>query len=68
MNFVAKLFNAHDYDFICTIIDRLSLERHYVLSTIENENVNVEVVARILVQYVFRTYDLFFSITSNRDF
>ena len=68
MNFVAKLSNAHDYDFICTMIDRLNLERHYVLCTIEDENVNVEVVARILVQYVFRTYDLFFSITSNRDF
>ena len=68
MNFVAKLSNAHDYDFICTIIDRLSLKRHYVLCTIENENANVEIAVRILVQYVFRTYDLFFSITSNRNF
>ena len=67
MNFVAKLSNAHDYDFICTMIDRLNLERHYVLCTIEDENVNVEVVARILVQYVFRIHDLFFSITSNRN-
>ena len=67
MNFVAELSNAHDYDFICTIIDRLSLERHYVLCTIEDEDANVEVAVRILVQYVFRTHDLFFSITSNED-
>ena len=67
MNFVTKLFNVHDYNFICTIIDRLSIKRHYVFCTIENENTSVEIVVEILVQYVFRTYDLFFSITLNRN-
>ena len=67
MNFITELFNVHDYNFICTIIDRLSMKRHYVFCTIENENTNVEIAVEILVQYVFRTHDLFFSITSNRD-
>ena len=67
MNFITELSNIHDYNFICTIIDRLSIERHYVFCTIENESTNVEIVVRILVQYVFRIYDLFFSIKSNRD-
>ena len=68
MNFITELFNVHDYNFICTIIDRLNMKRHYVFCTIKNENTNVEIVVEILVQYVFRIYDLFFSITSNRDF
>ena len=57
MNFVTELFNVHDYNFICTIIDRLSMKSHYVLCTIENENTSVEVVVEILVQYVFRIHD-----------
>ena len=68
MNFITKLFNVHDYNFICTIINRLNIKRHYVFCTIENENINVEIVVRIFVQYVFRIYDLFFSIKSNRNF
>ena len=68
MNFITELSNVHDYNFICTIIDRLSMKRHYVFCTIENENTNVEIAVEILVQYVFRIHDLFFSITSNRDF
>ena len=31
INFITKLFNVYDYNFICTIIDRLSMKRHYVL-------------------------------------
>ena len=67
MNFITKLFNVHDYNFICTIINRLNIKRHYVFCTIENESTNVEIAVRILVQYVFRIHDLFFSITSNRN-
>ena len=44
------------------------MKRHYVLCTIENENTSVEIVVEILVQYVFRVHDLFFSITLNRNF
>ena len=43
------------------------MKRHYVFCTIENENTSVEIAVEILVQYVFRIHDLFFSITSNRN-
>ena len=68
MNFIIELFDAHDYNVIYTIIDRLNKKRHYTFCTIEDENINVEVIVRIFIQYVFRTHDLFFFITSNRNF
>ena len=67
MNFITKLLNAHNYNVICTIINRLNKKRHYIFCTIDDEDINVEITARIFIQYVFRTYDLFFSITSNRN-
>ena len=60
MNFITELFNAHNYNVICTIIDRLNKKRHYVFCTIDDENINVEIIVRIFIQYVFRIHDLFF--------
>ena len=34
---------------------------------IDNENINVEIIVRIFIQYVFRIYNFFF-ITLNRNF
>ena len=67
IDFIIELFDAHDHNVICTIIDRLSKKRHYVLCTIDDENINVEITIKILINYVFRTHELLFFITSNRD-
>ena len=68
MNFITELFIAHNYNVIYIIIDRLNKKRHYVSCIIDDENINVEIIVRIFIQYVFRIHDLFFSITSNRNF
>ena len=67
INFIIELFDAHDHNVICTIIDKLSKKRHYVFCTIDDENINVEITIKILINYVFRTYELLFFITSNRN-
>ena len=67
MNFITKLFDAYDYNVIYTIIDRFNKKRHYVFCATEDENINVKIIARIFIQYVFRIYDLFFFITLNRN-
>ena len=67
IDFITELFDAHDHNVICTIIDKLNKKRHYVSCTTEDENTNAKITIKILIQYVFRTHDLFFFITSNRN-
>ena len=67
IDFIIELFDVHDRNVIYTIIDRLSKKRHYVFCTTDDENINVEITIKILINYVFRTHELFFFITSNRD-
>ena len=59
MNFITKLFNAYNYNVIYTIIDRLNKKRYYVFCIIDDENINVEIIVRIFIQYVFRIYKFF---------
>ena len=68
IDFITGLFDAHGHNAICTIIDRLSKERHYAFCTAEDEGTSAEITAKILIQYVFRTHDLFFFITFDRGF
>ena len=51
----------------CTIIDKLNKKRHYASCTTKDENTNAKITIKIFIQYVFRTHDLFFFITSNRN-
>ena len=68
MNFITDLFDFHNHNAICIMIDKLSKKRHYALCTAKDENTFVEITVKILVQYVFRTHDLFTSIIFDRDF
>ena len=68
IDFITKLFDVHDYNVICMIIDRFNKKRHYVFCITKNENTNVEITTKIFIQYVFRTHDLFFSITFDQNF
>ena len=67
IDFIIELFDVHDHNVIYTIIDKFNKKRHYVFCTIDDENINVEITIKILINYVFRTYELLFFITSNRD-
>ena len=66
IDFIIGLLDAHGHNVICTIIDRLSKERHYVLCTADDEGTSAEVTVKILINYVFRTHGLLFFITSDR--
>ena len=68
IDFITKLFNVHDHNVICTIIDRFNKKRHYAFCTTKNENTNVEITTKIFIQYVFRIHDLLFFITFDRNF
>ena len=67
MDFVTGLPQSDDSNAICTIIDRLSKERHYVPCYWGNEGTNVDEVVSILVWNVIRLHGLPSSITSDRD-
>ena len=67
IDFIIELSDAHDHNVICTIIDKLSKKRHYASCTTKDESTNAKITTKILIQYVFRTHDLFFFITSNRN-
>ena len=67
INFIIELSDVHDHNVIYTIIDRHNKKRHYAFCTTKDESINVKITIKILIQYVFRTYDLFFFITLNRN-
>ena len=66
MNFIIELFDSRNNNVICTIIDRLIKKRQYVFCVIDDDDLTIEICVKILLYYVFRIHDLFFSIISNR--
>ena len=67
INFIIELFDFRNNNVICIIIDRLTKKRHYVFCVIDDDDLTIEICVKILLHYVFRIHDLFFSIVSNRD-
>ena len=68
MNFIIELFDVYDYNVIYTIIDKFNKKRYYVFCIVDDENINIEITIKIFINYVFRTHELFFSITFDRNF
>ena len=66
MDFIIGLLTAKGYNAICTLIDKLTKERHYAPCTTNDEGTTAEATAMILLNYLFRTHDIPKSITSNR--
>ena len=67
MDFITGLPESEGMNAICTIIDKLFKERHYVPCRASEEDTTAEATARILIQWVFRTHGLPTTITSDRD-
>ena len=67
MDFITDLPESEGMNAICTIIDKLSKERHYVPCRASEEGTTAEATARILIQWVFRTHGLPTTITSDRE-
>jgi len=66
MDFITGLLFAEKYNAICTIIDRLFKERHYVFCHWGNEGTAVDETVSILIWNVYRLYGLSDSIVSDR--
>ncbi len=66
MDFITGLPMSDGYNAICTIVDRLTKERHYAPCTSSDEGTSVEEMVKVLMQYVFRTHGLPSPITSDR--
>ena len=66
MDFIVGLPQAQGSNAICTIIDRLSKERHYVPCTATDKGTSTEATAEILIGWVFRIHSLLSSIILDR--
>ena len=66
MDFITGLPLSEDYNAICTIIDRLSKERHYVPCYSEDGGTFTEEVVQIMLWNVYCLHDLPSSIVSDR--
>ena len=66
IDFIIGLPDSRGNNVICTIIDRLTKERHYAFCVVDDDGLAVEVCVKILLHYVFRTHGLLFSIVSDR--
>ncbi len=66
MNFITELSLSEGYNAICTIICRLTKERHYVSCHWEDDDISAEETVWIMLWNVYRLHGLFSSIVSDR--
>ncbi len=67
MNFITELPLSEGYNAICTIICRLTKERHYVPCHWGDDDISAEETIWIMLWNVYRLHGLLSSIVSNRD-
>ena len=66
MDFITGLSMSEDYNAICTIIDRLSKERHYIPCHSGDQGTSAEEVVKIMLWNIYRLHGLPSSIVSDR--
>lgn len=66
MNFITELPLSENYNAICTIIDRLLKERHYVPCHSKDEGTSIEEIVQIMLWNVYCLHDLSSSIVSDQ--
>jgi hypothetical protein len=67
MNFVIELFESRDFNAILMIMNRLTKMHHYISCTAIEESINVEEIARLLINQMWKLHELSNFIVSNRD-
>ena len=68
MNFIIDLFDSEEHNVIYIIVDKLFRERHYEFCTTIDEDILIEIIAKILIREIFKNHDLFTFITSDKNF
>ena len=67
MNFVIDLSLLKDKNIILTVICRLTKKRHYISCFTDDERITAEKTAELMLQWIYRIYDLLNFIVLNRD-
>jgi len=67
LNFIIDLSESDESNAILTVIDRLSKKRHYISCWSDDEEIFAEQTVKLLLIWIFRTYELLRSIVFNRD-
>ena len=58
MNFITSLLDSKDHNIILIVINTLLKERHYILCSIDDEEISIEVTVNLLVRKMFRIHKL----------
>jgi hypothetical protein len=67
LDFVTKLFDSRDYNAILMIVNKLSKMHHYIFCTIDENEITIEKIVKLLIQHVWKLHELFTTMISNRD-
>lgn len=67
MDFIIGLPESNRKNAICTVIDKLSRERHYIACTATDEGTSAEATTNILLHGMFKYHGLPTSIISDRE-
>jgi hypothetical protein len=67
LDFVTKLFDNKDYNAIFMIVNRLSKMHHYIFCTIDENEITIENIVKLLIQHVWKLHELLTTMISNRD-
>ena len=67
MNFITGLSMSENYNTICTIIDWLLKERHYISYHSEDQRTSAEKVVKIMLWNIYCLHELLSSIVSDQD-
>ncbi len=58
INFIIELFESKDKNTICTIVDKLTRERYYIVCIANNKNIFVEAIANIFLYYISSKFSI----------
>ncbi len=67
LNFIINLSESDESNAILTVINRLSKKRHYISCWSDDEEIFAEQTVKLLLIWIFRTYELSRSIVFDRD-
>jgi hypothetical protein len=66
-DFVTELFDSRKYNAVLMIIDRLSKMHHYILCTIDENEITIEKTIKLLIQHVWKLHELLITMISDRE-
>ncbi len=67
-DFVIELFDNKNYNAVFMIINRLNKMHHYIFCTTNENETTTEKTTKLLIQHVWKLYELFTTMIFDRDF